>query len=390
MCGFSLPTVCFVLLTGLAVSVTRGGRWRVGLGESDVVEVEPSPARPSPPSPARPHHDDETPPTPTDPSEQGLNVGSHRARCLSGDLGRGDWVACDRAAHAVAGCDPAGVGGDRAWEFSPPARVRCEASKIHRDELASMLAGKTVAVVGDSAARMVYAAILRLVAADADAWRLASSEKHRDWTHPLAADGAVAKFAWAPFAQNVTSRLTDLFEDDGGRPPAALVMGAALWHELHVNDAGEYGAALENLAAKLASPNLAGKMLDAGESRRGALAGAEGAEGAEGGGDGSAGARTVAFWLTPSRTVPAKFADNRKRARMTPENGETFAKVAMNSPLFERVAPTGRTFVVPVDLGSITASCGEECTEDGIHYAPASYDAAVQIIANALRAAWTE
>ena len=65
-------------------------------------------------------------------------------------------------------------------------------------------------------------------------------------------------------------------------------------------------------------------------------------------------------------------------------------EVATSSPLFERVAPTGRTFVVPVDLGSITASCGEECTEDGIHYAPASYDAAVQIIANALRAAWTE
>ena len=83
-------------------------------------------------------------------------------------------------------------------EFSPPARERCEASKIHRDELASMLAGKTVAVVGDSAARMVYAAILRLVAVDADAWRLASSEKHRDWTHPLAADGAVANSRGRP------------------------------------------------------------------------------------------------------------------------------------------------------------------------------------------------
>ena len=164
VCGFSLPTVCFVLLTGLAVSVTRGGRWRVGLGESDVVEVEPSPARPSPPSPARPHQGS-TPPAPTDPTERGLNVGSHRARCLSGDLSRGVWVACDRAAHAVAGCDPAGGGGgDRAWEFSPPARERCEASKIDRDELAAMLAGETVAGVGDSAARMVSAAILRLVA----------------------------------------------------------------------------------------------------------------------------------------------------------------------------------------------------------------------------------
>ena len=391
MCGFSLPTVCFVLLAGLAVSVTRGGRPRVGLGESDVVEVEPSPARPSPPSPVRPHRGS-TPLAPTDPPERGLNVRSHRARCLSGDLGRGDWVACDRAAHAVAGCDPAGVGGDRAWEFSPEARERCEASKIDRDELASMLAGETVAVVGDSAARMVYAAILRLVAKDPDAWRLDTSQKHRDWTHPLAADGAVAKFAWAPFAQNVTSRVRDLFEDDGRRPPAALVMGAALWHELHVDDAGEYGAALANLAAELASPNSAGKMLGAGESRRGALAGAEGGaeEGAEGGGAGKSGTRTVAFWLTPSRTVPAKFADGRKRARMTPENGDAFARVAASSPLFERVAPTGRTFVVPVDLGAITASCGEECTEDGIHYAPASYDAAAQIIANALRAAWTE
>ena len=399
MCGFSLPTVCFVLLTGLAVSVTRGGRWRVGLGESDVVEVEPSPARPSPPSPARPHQGS-TPPAPTDPTERGLNVGSHRARCLSGDLSRGDWVACDRAAHAVAGCDPAGGGGgDRAWEFSPPARELCEASKIDRHEFASMLAGETVAVVGDSAARMVYAAILRLAAKDADAWRLDTSQKHRDWTHQLASDGAVATFAWAPFAQNVTSRLRNLFEGDDargqGRPPIALVMGAALWHELHVDDLGEYGAALAELADALASPNLAGKVLGAGESRRGGAEGAEGAlsgalSGAEGGGaDESARRRTVAFWLTPSRTVPAKFTDDRKRERMTPENGDAYARVATESPLFERVAPTGRTFVVPVDLGTITASCGAGCTEDGIHYAPASYDAAVQIIANALRAAWT-
>ena len=122
----------------------------------------------------------------------------------------------------------------------------------------------------------------------------------------------------------------------------------------------------------------------------GGAEGAEGAPGAEGGGAGKSGTRTVAFWLTPSRTVPAKFADGRKRARMTPENGDAFARVAASSPLFERVAPTGRTFVVPVDLGAITASCGEECTEDGIHYAPASYDAAAQIVANALRAAWTE
>ena len=134
--------------------------------------------------------------------------------------------------------------------------------------------------------------------------------------------------------------------------------------------------------------------MGAGESRRGGAEGAEGAEGAlsgaEGGGaDESARRRTVAFWLTPSRTVPAKFTDDRKRERMTPENGDAYARVATESPLFERVAPTGRTFVVPVDLGTITASCGAGCTEDGIHYAPASYDAAVQIIANALRAAWT-
>ena len=83
-------------------------------------------------------------------------------------------------------------------------------------------------------------------------------------------------------------------------------------------------------------------------------------------------------------------ASSVRPARMTPENGDAFARVAASSPLFERVAPTGRTFVVPVDLGAITASCGEECTEDGIHYAPASYDAAAQIIANALRAARTE
>ena len=84
----------------------------------------------------------------------GIDAGSHRARCLSGDLGEGDWVkgerACDRATHPVAGCDdPGATGGERAWEFSTSSRERCEARRIDRESLASMLAGKTVAVVGD-------------------------------------------------------------------------------------------------------------------------------------------------------------------------------------------------------------------------------------------------
>jgi len=119
-----------------------------------------------------------------------------------------------------------------------------------------MLAGKTVAVVGDSSARMVYAAILRAVAEDRDAWRLESTEKHRDWAHKLDG-GGVAAFVWAPFVQNVTASLPNLFKGHhsgdnvtSASSPSALVMGSALWHELWVNDVDEYAAALKALARR--------------------------------------------------------------------------------------------------------------------------------------------
>ena len=319
MCGFSLPTVGFILLTGLAASVFVFPTSRPGFGESDVVTVTPQPWKAASPVGSPPQN---KPP--------GIDAGSHRARCLSGDLGDGDWVkgerACDRATYPVAGCDdPAATGGERAWEFSTSSRERCEARRIDRESLASMLAGKTVAVVGDSSARMVYAAILRAVAEDRDAWRLESTEKHRDWAHKLDG-GGVAAFVWAPFVQNVTASLPNLFKGHhsgdnvtSASSPSALVMGSALWHELWVNDVDEYAAALKALAKALKT-----ELVDQ----------SPGAEGADPVGDGHTPNR-VAFWLTPVRTVPSKFTDERKRMNMTPERGDAYARVANKSPVFE-------------------------------------------------------
>jgi len=377
VCGFSLPTVGFILLAGLAASVLVFPGSRPGFGESDVVTVTPRPWKAASPVGSPPQN---KPP--------GI-----RARCLSGDLGDGDWVkgerACDRATHPVAGCDdPGATGSERAWEFSTSSRERCEARRIDRESLASMLAGKTVAVVGDSSARMVYAAILRAVAEDRDAWRLESTEKHRDWAHKLDG-GGVAAFVWAPFVQNVTASLPNLFKghhsDDNvtnvSPPVRALVMGSALWHELWVNDVDEYAAALKALAEA-----LKGEDAQNGVDQSPGV----GAEGADPVGDGHTPNNRVAFWLTPVRTVPSKFTDERKRMNMTPERGDAYARVANKSPVFERTRPSGRTSVVPIDLGRVTSSCGDGCTEDGIHYVNEAYDVAVQIIANALAATWTE
>ena len=43
---------------------------------------------------------------------------------------------------------------------------------------------------------------------------------------------------------------------------------------------------------------------------------------------------------------------------------------------------------VPVDMEPLTRGCGPGCTEDGIHYNNATYDAAAQIVFNGLRIAW--
>jgi len=302
------------------------------------------------------------------------------ASCLGTGLREGTWTrdasACveDRDAPA-AGCDDRETG--VFWSFDA-ASARCGARAQTR--ASNAFSGRRVLVVGDSIARHVYASVLRLAARDPEAHALSSQEKHRDWTHALV-DGGVATFRWAPFARNVTATLGDVFDANTGdstRPWEVVILGAALWDALHVRSVETYARDVRALAAKLAATR---KEFYA--ERRG---------------------KTKFFWLAAPRVMDDALIDPAKRTHMTDAKVAAYGDAARNTPGFLFFEKDGiandderRGQVLPVDVGALAAGCaasaGEDETagdarkcfgEDGVHAARAVYDAAAQVIADAV------
>ena len=303
-----------------------------------------------------------------------------RAACFGSVLGEGVWTqdasACVSSDAPAAGCDDRDTGAF--WSFDARAATRCGARAHTRK--ANAFAGERVLVVGDSIARHVYASVLRLAARDPEAHALSSQEKHRDWTHALV-DGGVATFRWAPFARNVTATLGDVFDANTGdstRPWEVVILGAALWDALHVRSVETYARDVRALAAKLAATR---KEFYA--ERRG---------------------KTKFFWLAAPRVMDDALIDPAKRTHMTDAKVAAYGDAARNTPGFLFFEKDGiandderRGQVLPVDVGALAAGCaasaGEDETagdarkcfgEDGVHAARAVYDAAAQVIADAV------
>jgi len=302
------------------------------------------------------------------------------ASCLGVGLREGTWTrdasACvagstDRDAPA-AGCDDRETLG-AFWSFDA-ASARCGARAQTRD--ANAFAGRRVLVIGDSIARHVYASVLRLAALDPEAQLLNSQEKHRDWTHALV-DGGVATFRWAPFARNVTATLGDVFDavpHDSTRTWEVVILGAALWDALHVRSVETYARDVRALAAKLAAFRVKERKKSA-----------------------------SFFWLAAPRVRDDALIDPAKRTHMTDAKVAAYGDAARNTPgfLFEGKNDDEHQWqVLPVDVGALAAGCAKAAGEDendesdalkkkcfgedGVHAARAVYDAAAQVIADAV------
>ena len=309
-----------------------------------------------------------------------------RASCLGIGLREGTWTrdasACVEASGLApaAGCDDRETGAF--WSFDA-ASARCGARAQTR--ASNAFAGRRVLVVGDSIARHVYASVLRLAARDADAHALSSQEKHRDWTHALV-DGGVATFRWAPFARNVTATLGDVFDANTGdstRTWEVVILGAALWDALHVRSVETYARDVRALAATVAATR---KEFYAKNSAKH-----------------SAGIKF--FWLAAPRVMDDALMDPAKRAHMTDAKVAAYGDAASDVPGFLFRSRYGiatnndehREQVLPVDVGALAAGCAasagadenagdaRKCFgEDGVHAARAVYDAAAQLIADAV------
>ncbi len=253
----------------------------------------------------------------------------------------------------------------------PNTVAACNLSPLPRRALSVLLQGAWVGVLGDSVARLFYAALLRSAGLSPEQRVVVG---HRSFEHPLAA-GSRGSFVWAPYAENITESLRTWHAS--GAAPGVVVMGASLWHMLHVGNAAEYGSALSRMreAAAVLRSSHEGDLESARVRRK-----------------------PLCFWMTTTALVTQKLLTEEKRAQLTPERIRAYDEAARTAQL---LGPDG--LCLPLDVYSITRGapchmwvsthaadahapdCGASCTEDGMHFSNTTYDALVQQWANAMR-----
>ena len=76
-------------------------------------------------------------------------------------------------------------------------------------------------------------------------------KRHSDYEIVVDDIGMKLDFVWAPYVVNLTNLMVGFKQNR--TYPDVLVIGAGLWHVLHVNNASDYDIALENLRSLVVS-----------------------------------------------------------------------------------------------------------------------------------------
>ena len=246
----------------------------------------------------------------------------------------------------------------------------CGVAPLSRRSLELLLRNTWVGVLGDSVARLLCAALLRAVGDIGAAQPVLDG--HRSFQYPLAAPGGRVDFVWAPYAENVTAALQGWRQQ--GQVPDVLILGVSLWHMLHVHDVSAYAASLSGVRAELDAI--------AGEGRN---------------------ARVAMFWMSTTALITPKLLTDEKRARLTAgqiDAYNTAAWAALSLPagppcqlldvhrLTAGAPPCAAHVLGPSCDPTHSArspACGASCSEDGMHFHNATYDALLQQWGSALR-----
>ncbi|WRX22625.1 hypothetical protein QQP08_015112 [Theobroma cacao] len=146
--------------------------------------------------------------------------------------------------------------------------------------------------------------------------------------------------------------------------PDVMVMGAGLWHMLHVTNASDYDFALRMLRSSVVSllpfsPEL---------SLNGPVTGSVSIKSPH------------LFWLGLPMLINGMLNTEEKREKMSDALWHAYDRALGDSKLLRQ---TGGPLLL-LDIQSLTWNCGPRCTSDGMHYDGAIYEAAVQIMLNAL------
>ncbi|XP_047318144.1 protein ALTERED XYLOGLUCAN 9-like [Impatiens glandulifera] len=246
------------------------------------------------------------------------------------------------------------------WNWEKSSFIdACEFQKLSRSDASDLLNGSWIVVAGDSQARLIAISLLNLVLGQDEmvSVRLDLFKRHSNYQIIIDSIGIKLDFIWAPYSTNLTDFVVDLKRNR--IYPDVIVMGAGLWHMLHMTDSSSYGASLVLLRDSVNSllpfsPEFA---------------------------SGSVSSRSPhIFWIGMPELINSMLNTEEKREKMNDITLLDYEKAVYRSKLLREYG--GPLLLLDVKL--LSKKCGRLCTVDGMHYNQGVYDAAVHVMLNAL------
>lgn len=259
------------------------------------------------------------------------------------------------------------IGCKRSWDWVKSGEVdECEFQKLKKSDVSDLLNGSWVVVAGDSQSRLMVVSLLELVMGSEGFERVKGDlfKRHSDYSVMVEEIGMKLDFVWAPYIANLTELM---LRYKGGKDfPDILMMGAGLWDMLHVNNVTEFGVSLRALRDNILALLPVSSSLDTGgggvmsESKPSHL--------------------LHLFWVGMPTLITSMLNTAEKKEKMTTAMCSSYDKELSGSSLLRQSGGP----LLKVDIGLLSDFCGNRCTSDGMHYDEVVYDAALQIMLNAL------
>ncbi|OMO96494.1 PC-Esterase [Corchorus capsularis] len=256
---------------------------------------------------------------------------------------------------------------EKHWDWTKSPKIEaCDFQKLSNYDASNLLNGSWVVVAGDSQARLFTLSLLNLIlGSESDRMQSIRGDlfkRHSDYSILLDEIGMKLDFVWAPYVVNLTNLMMNYKTKKSY--PDVMVMGAGLWHMLHVTNASDYEFALRVLKSSVVSllpfaPEL----------------------GMNGPVTGSVSIKSPhMFWLGMPVLINGMLNTGEKRAKMSDAMWHAYDRALGDSKILRQLGGP----LVLLDIQTLTWNCGPQCTDDGMHYDGAIYEAAAQIMLNAL------
>lgn len=252
---------------------------------------------------------------------------------------------------------------NRLWSWNRNSSAMCSFQRVNRTDTLQLLRGSWIMVAGDSEARLFLLAMLDHVLLSTEFVREDLFKRHRGYSihrHHIKMD-----FVWAPYVSNLTNLVVSLHRNHSY--PDVLIMGDGLWDMLHVTNASSYLDDLRRLQKAVYSLFPASSYFNL------IPTGTFNPRPATNSG------LPQMFWMNVPKLVNPILNTEEKRQKLTDELCWHYHEELRLSRILQPKGP-----LVLLDVYKLSKGCGMECTTDGMHYCSVVYDAAIQVMLNAL------